>query len=142
MRSMDATGRRKRSGRPAIGAAIVDKIECGALARLRLHTLVSTLTQERTVGEACEMLGVSRARLHKMRDEWLAASAQSLEPRRPGRQPHIPTEQDARIDELMRENERLRRELYLARERAQLAAALAEAGRTSDRLNPAHLGKR
>ncbi|MCB1162132.1 hypothetical protein KDL67_05540 [bacterium] len=128
-RRATSSPRRARPGRPALGAAIVDRIDCGEQARVRLRALVATLTREQTVGQACAALGVSRARLHAMRNEWLAASAASLEPKRRGRRPHAATDEERRLERLELENERLRRELHVAREMAHLASALACAGR-------------
>ncbi len=114
----------KKRGRPSKGSALVEKLEGSSEAKRRLRVIVEALREERSVGQACDDLGVKEARYHQMRDDALQGALQALEPRPTGRPPTPPPtlpEEDA--ERLRAEIERLKMEVRAAHIREELAVA-------------------
>ena len=100
------------------------KVEASDIAKLRLKTILATLSGELTIPEACQRLDVHESRFHALRDEWLQAAADSLEPARPGRRP-TPVSPDAgQVAELREQVRALEARLITAEVRAELAQVL------------------
>ena len=72
-------------GRPPLGPELADKVAGSAPAKERLKLFLATLAGQMTVAQACEKLGLSEARFHELRTEWLQASVAALEPKPLGR---------------------------------------------------------
>jgi hypothetical protein len=87
-----------------------------------MRVFLETLSDEKTVRQACEELGLSPAGFYKIRNAWMIDALGLLEPKpvgRPRRIPLIPAEEarlKARIEDLQSELEasRIREELALA----------------------------
>lgn len=82
----------ERRGRKPLATGHVDRLEGSALAKLRMATILKTLSGEWTIEEACRELGICESRFHILRREWLRESLELLEPRRIGRPPKANTE--------------------------------------------------
>lgn len=76
-----------RRGRPPEGLRHIDRLEGSEESKLRLRTILETLSGECTIAEACERLGLSEARLHQLRQAALEAALSGLAPGQPGRPP-------------------------------------------------------
>ena len=79
-----------------------------------------------SVADACDGLGIGRARFQELRTIWLQASLEAMEPRAPGRKPHVMSPEQEEIEALRRENAALAVEN--AKLRAQLELAPVTAG--------------
>jgi transposase-like protein len=99
--------------RPNKGVAHVDAVEGPHEAKERLKAVLETIAGARTVEEACVDLGVSPARFDQLRAAALSGAVEALSPRPPGRPPTPPPDPSVlelreRVQELERENQRLR----------------------------------
>ena len=111
------------TGRPPLGSAIVDRFEAPEVEKRRAKEVVAVLMREKTVDEACEALGVGRARYYQLQDDFIASGIAGLAPKPPGRKP-APSPSEAEI-----ENARLREELTeqkLLAHAAEIRAEVAE----------------
>ncbi len=108
-------------GRPPLGVKLVDRQEGTAEAKLRLKIIIETLSGERTIPSACEVLGINESAFHKLRERHLQESVEGLERRTPGRKRREPTPEERRIAELEMQVKRLDRELEASRIREDLA---------------------
>lgn len=113
-------------GRPLKGLDNVDEIEGSEAAKLRLKTILGTLSGEIGIEEACEILSVSRSRIFALRKAMLEGALDSLEPGKPGRKAAVRDERDERIDQLERQMEKLEIDLEVARVRTELALTIPE----------------
>lgn len=108
-------------GRHTEGPDLVRRLRGSEQARHRMRVFLETLSDEKTVWQACEELRLSQAGFYKVRGAWMAAALLLLEPKsvgRPRRTPQIPEEVaklKARIRDLEAELEasRIRDELAL-----------------------------
>jgi len=114
-----------KAGRKPLGLQHVErKVEASDIAKLRLKTILATLAGELTISEACDRLDIHDARFHKLRDDWLQAAADSLEPARPGRRP-APVSPDAgQVAALREQVQALEARLIMAEVRAELAQVM------------------
>lgn len=119
-----------KTGRPPKGSALVDRIDGSPEARRRAKAILETLREERTVGEACEQLGVSEARFYQLRDRFLLEGITGLEPR-PGGRPRKQPPEDAPMKALEARIARLELELKAARIREEIALVLPRLSRPS-----------
>ena len=113
-------------GRPNKGVGHVDGLEGEDLQKERLKTILETITGERTVQDACETLGIGRARFAELRSIALQGACDSLAPGRPGRPRTRDPERDAELAALRAERDRLRQEVDNVWIRAELALAMPE----------------
>ena len=123
----NASGKEERMprGRPPKGPDIVDSLEGDNDAKLRLKTVLETVTGELSIAEACERLEICEARFHRLRQDVLQIALDDLKPKRLGRPPRKePSEKEKRLTELEKENDQLKFELYAAFARTELAFAL------------------
>jgi hypothetical protein len=112
------------AGRPPHRSKHARTLKASSYARERLEVILGTLSGERTVGEACEELGISEARFHQIRKAALQAAAERLEPGRTGRPPREQAPEAERIAELEAALELKEVELRAAEVRAELALAM------------------
>ena len=111
-------------GRPPKGSELVEGLEGSGDAKARLKVAIETLMGSKTIGEACEELGVKEAMLHVLRTRALQGALEALEPKAMGR-PRKEVSADPRlIEDLKEENERLQRELQASRAREALAVSM------------------
>lgn len=113
-------------GRPNKGIGHVDNLEVGPAEKARLRAILATISGELSVSEACEMLGIGRARFAELRAVALQGAAEALAPGRPGRPRQRDVEHDELVAELAAENERLGREAHSAWVRAEVALAMPD----------------
>lgn len=108
-------------GRHSEGPDLVRRLQGSEQALHRMRVILETLSDEKTVRQACEELGLSPAGYYKIRNAWMAEAVRILEPKpigRPRKIPQMPEEVDrlkARIKELEAELEvsRIREEISL-----------------------------
>jgi molybdenum-dependent DNA-binding transcriptional regulator ModE len=110
----------RHRGRRPLKLGHIQNLNGSQRAKQRMTTLLTTLQEGCTVPEACEKLNLSETHFHDLRHDWLQASLEALEPRRPGRRPHVPTEAEQRVAELEEEVKELQRELLLSRARCEV----------------------
>jgi hypothetical protein len=113
-------------GRPNKGVGHVDKLDGDEYQKERLKTILETITGERSVQEACEALGIGRARFSELRSIALQSACDGLAPGKPGRPRTRDPERDAELEALRSERDRLRRERDTVWIRAELALAMPE----------------
>jgi transposase-like protein len=111
-------------GRPPKGPRIVDDLDGSEHAKKRLKIILETLTGERGIDEACEVLGVSRAAFNKMRSKWLESAVSSLEPKPSGRPAKTVSEEQKRIADLEAELAEMRMHIVGAQIREEIALAM------------------
>lgn len=111
-------------GRPPKGAELVDQIDGSGRAKRKLRVILQTLAGEKNVPEACAELGVTRSRFHALRQAFLLDAVASLEPRNRGRPARRVSPEQARVEELERQNQTLAIELRAAQVREELAAVM------------------
>ena len=75
-----------------------------------MSVILETLRGQMTIPVACQALGVCESRFHALRQDWLQASLELLEPRRPGRPPKPAAEPQP--VELAQANAELQRQLH------------------------------
>lgn len=109
--------------RPPLGAKLVEGMEGSEEAKRRLQVILETLSGERTVGEACEALGINEARLYALRAEALEAALSRLEPKPAGR-PRKETHELDEVSALRAELLEVRLDLQAARVREEIAIAM------------------
>jgi hypothetical protein len=113
-----------RAGRKPFRLKHLKKLAVSPSARRRLEWLLKSLGGECTVPEACAALGINESRFHKLRSNWLQASAASLEPARPGRRAKVESPEAGQIAALEDKIRELEVQLRAAEVRAELAQAL------------------
>jgi hypothetical protein len=113
------------AGRPPDGPKHADHLDGDDEAKRRLRILLETLSGERSVESACEVLGVSASRFHELRREALQAALDGLAPGASGRPKRKDPEVDPkRLEALERENDELKFELQAAFVRTEIALAM------------------
>lgn len=116
-------------GRPPGGARLVDGLDGSPDAKKRLRLILETLAGERTVGSACDALGVSEAMFHKLRSRWMQEALGSLEPKLQGRPPKQKSPEEEHTEELEGQVQTLELELRAARVREEIAVAMPHLAR-------------
>jgi hypothetical protein len=111
-------------GRPSKGPKLADKLDGSEQARRRLRVILETVAGERTVGEACDELGVSESAFYALRTKMLSSALESLEPKPAGRKRPEKTEADERIEELEAEVGRLQIHLRASQTREEIALVM------------------
>jgi len=109
-----------------MGPRIVERMDGSREAKERMRVILETVSGEKSVDEACEVLGIGKTAFHELRNRALQAALGDLEPKpvgRPARE--VPPEQ-AELERLKAENERLRDDLEVAYVREELALAMPE----------------
>jgi len=112
------------AGRPPDGVRHVDRLEGPRAQKERLRVILETLTGERSVAEACEVLGVSMARFHALRRQALQGALEALAPRPRGRPAKDEPAESRRVAELEHELSETQMDLQAALVRTELALAM------------------
>jgi hypothetical protein len=110
-----------------MGAEVTDRLDGSEQARLRVKTVLQTLSGELRVQEACARLGISEQRFDELRLEAVQAAIDALETKPAGR-PAAPTV-DESVTRLQQRVAELEGQLLAALVRAELAASLPQRGR-------------
>lgn len=111
-------------GRPPLGCGIVDLLDGTDEQKLRLRTIMEVIAGKRSVEEACELLGIERARYYMIQHAVLVAGLEALLPRKPGRPQAAPPPEDTRVRELEEKVSDLELEVELARVREEIALTM------------------
>jgi hypothetical protein len=118
----------------------VERLRGTAEEKQRLRLVLETLSGERSVREASELLGLSEARFHQLRQAALEGALAGLAPSPVGRPPKVEPEESSRVDELEREVRDLRIDLQAARVRTEIALTMPHLLR--DREGPSKKNRR
>jgi len=113
-----------KRGRPIKGIEHVEDLNASDDAKLKLKTVMATLTGEKSIEEACEELGVEKSAFFKMRDRALVGALHGLEPKQVGRPRKEKTTDQERIEDLEEELQEMRIDLEAAYLREELAVAM------------------
>ena len=124
-RNTENTGKLRRGRKPS-GVKLVDKFDGSELAKERLKVILQTLSGEKSVVDACEILEVNEAAFYKLRERFLSESVELLEPRKVGRKQQMPDEQSQHIKALEEEVRDLKFEVEATRVRAEIAMTMPE----------------
>ena len=111
-------------GRPSLGPALADKVEGSVQAKERLKLILQTIAGELSVADACKQLGLSEARFHELRQQWMQDACAALEPKPLGRPKETSIEQEVELLRLHRENQNLKMHLHAAQIREEIAVAM------------------
>ena len=111
-------------GRPPEGPELADRLEGTPEAKKRMKTILETLTGERTIQDACELLGIAPARFHEIRKEALQAACAAIEAKPAGRPPSPEPVVDPRVKDLEDEVKQLKLELRASNVREQIALVM------------------
>lgn len=111
-------------GRPSQGPALADKVEGSEQAKVRLKIILQTIAGEMSVADACKTLGLSEARFHELRQQWMQDACAALEPKPLGRPRDATVEEELELLRLHRENRTLEMHLRAAQIREELAVAM------------------
>lgn len=106
------------------GVKHVDRLPGPAESKRRLREILKTLMGETSVAEACEALGISEARFHALRRQALEGALSGLSPRPSGRPGRHDAPEPEEVEELRRENEELKMELYATEIREEIALTM------------------
>jgi transposase-like protein len=107
---------------------LVEGLEGSAEAKARLRVVLETITQAKTIAEACQELGLEESMVHLLRQRALSGGLRELEakPRgRPKKEEHLEPEA---FEALRRENEELKAKLAEAELRTEIRSALPSLG--------------
>lgn len=113
-------------GRPNKGIDHLDNCDCSELSKERGKLILRTISGELSVQEACEQMGVQRARFGELRMLALQGYGDALEPGRPGRPRKLDVERDAREAELLAKIASLERQLQVAEARVVVSQLLRD----------------
>lgn len=113
-----------RRGRPPAGLGHVDQLDGSEESKLRLRTILETLSGECTIAEACARLGVGEARFHQLRQAALESALGGLAPGRAGRPAQAEESEPSEIDALKRKVNDLEIDLQAARVRTEIALTM------------------
>jgi hypothetical protein len=108
-------------GRPNKGIDHIDNCDGSRLSKRRIKLILQTISGELSVQDACEKLGIQRARFAELRAKALQATVDAIEPGRPGRPQKRDAEQEQHEAELQAQIAALRRQLEVAETRALLS---------------------
>jgi hypothetical protein len=114
-------------GRKPMGAEVTDRLTGSEQARLRVKTVLQTLSGELRVQEACAILGISEQRFDELRLEAVQAAIDALETKPAGRPGAAAV--DPKFDQLQQRVTELEGQLQAALVRAELAASMPQRGR-------------
>ena len=107
--------------------AIIARQDASELARDRYRVLMQVVAGDVTMEAAATHLGLSRQRLHELRERMTAVAVASLEPHAPGRPAAPePDAKDAEIAKLQDDLGRTKRDLDCALIRAEIALTFGD----------------
>lgn len=107
-----------------MGPALADKVDGSGQAKVRLKVILQTIAGEMSVADACRQLGLSEARFHELRQQWMQDACAALEPKPVGRPKEMTVEAELELLRLHRENKNLERHLRAAQIREELGIAM------------------
>lgn len=111
----------------------MDGLKGSAEAKARLRVVLETITQEKTIAEACTELGLEESMVHLLRQRALSAGLAELEAKPRGRPPKGEQVESEVLEALERENAELKAKLRAAELRAELSVAIPSlAGRVKE----------
>ncbi len=110
--------------RPPTGARQVHALEGEARAKERLRIVLETVAGQRSVDEACRLLGVGKTRFHALRRQTLQAALDGMEPGVAGRPRTRDVQESTEVQELKARVEALQLDLQAALVRTELALTL------------------
>jgi hypothetical protein len=116
-------------GRKPMGPEVTDRLRGSDQARLRVKTVLQTMTGELRVQDACRQLVLSEQRFDELRLEAVQAAIDALELKPAGRPARAAA--DATIAQLRQQVTELEGRLQAALMRAELAATLPRRGKKS-----------
>ena len=111
-------------GRPSLGPDLADKADGSDQAKTRLKLILQTIAGEITVAHASQQLGMSEARFHELRQQWIQAACTALEPKPLGRPKETTVEEEVELLRLHRENKNLKMHLRAAQIREEIGIAM------------------
>lgn len=114
-------------GRKPLALGHIDRLSGSPRAKERMTVLFASLQPDGSALEARRRLGLSESQFHQLRHQWLQASLETLEPRAPGRPPHVASPAEQRVSELEQEVRQLQHDLVLAQARCDVLAVTAAA---------------
>jgi len=114
------------SGRNPLGPKLVRHLDGSEQAKIRLETILETLSGRLTVREGCRRLGIGEARFYVVRKEVLQAGLQQLEPRRLGRPAQQEIPGGAAIRQLQQRLEATDIERHTAEVRLEIAQTMPQ----------------
>ena len=103
---------------------MVDHLDGSGQAKRKLRVILETVAGQRTVEEACEVLGIGPAGFYKLRERVLQDAVASLEPRRPGRPRKEKSPEQERLENLQAELFEVKKDLQAARIREEIAVTM------------------
>ncbi len=107
-----------------MGPALADKVEGSEQAKVRLKIILQTIAGELSVPDACQQLGLSEARFHELRQQWMQDACAALEPKPRGRPKETAVEEELELLRLHRENKNLQMHLRAAQIREEIGIAM------------------
>jgi len=113
-------------GRPIEGPKLVERLEGSVDAKRRLRVILQTVAGELTVAEACAELGIGKTAFFELRGRVLQTSLADLEPKAVGRPRQEAPAEEAELERLKQENQRLLDDLEIAHVREEIALAMPE----------------
>jgi hypothetical protein len=116
---MEATNKR---GRKPAGLEYVQNLEGSEEAKRRLQVVLETLTGQRGVQQACQLLAISETRFQQLRHELLQAALERLERKPAGRPRATPAPAD--VGALQEQLAEMTKELESSRVREEVALIL------------------
>jgi hypothetical protein len=124
--------------------AIIARQDGSEVARERCTVLMRVISGEMTMDAAATQLGISRQRLHDLRERMASVCVESLEPQSAGRPAApAPDPKDQLIAELQAELGRTRRDLDCALIRAEIALTFGDRlGKKNESNEPADITSR
>ena len=111
-------------GRPSLGPDLADKADGSEQAKVRLKLILQTIAGELSVVDACQQLGMSEARFHELRQQWIQDACAALEPKPLGRPKEKTIEEEVELLRLHRKNKKLKLHLRAAQIREEIAIAM------------------
>ena len=111
-------------GRPSLGPDLADKADGSDQAKTRLKLILQTIAGEITAADASKQLGLSEARFHELRQQWIQDACAALEPKPLGRPKETTFEEEVEMLRLHRENQNLKMHLRAAQIREEIAIAM------------------
>ena len=111
-------------GRPPKGPRLVEGHEGSEEAKRRLQVILETIAGERSVTEACEILGIGETAFHELRAKAVAGALRTLEPGPRGRPKREEPEDASCVKALRKEVQDLKIDLRAAQIREEIALAM------------------
>jgi len=107
-----------------LGPALADKVDGSEQAKVRLKIILQTIAGEMSIADACRQLGLSEARFHELRQQWMQDACAALEPKPVGRPKEMTVEAELELLRLHRENKNLQMHLRAAQIREEIGIAI------------------